>query len=156
MSADAQDAGEPVAAPLDDDDADFARDRLSIVEDLEALTQCPSHRSLRDHLRAMMRRLGFTPRAGFPYDLDGPDSVLPAAPQDAGAAAEMRGDFYQSFDARDWAAAFVERARKDASFATDEGNMIGWFANALMRGYDEHAQHFPPVLPTPEQSETPK
>jgi hypothetical protein len=49
-------------------------------------------------------------------------------------------DFTQSFDAQEWAKAFVERASKDHTFATDESNMIGWFANALMRGYDEHAR----------------
>lgn len=47
-------------------------------------------------------------------------------------------DFAKSFDAVDWAKAFVERAKKDPNFATDEGNMIGWFANAIMRGYDEY------------------
>jgi hypothetical protein len=31
-----------------------------------------------------------------------------------------------SFDAKDWAEAFVARAKIDPSFATDEGNMIGW------------------------------
>lgn len=46
----------------------------------------------------------------------------------------------QSFDARVWAKEFVDRARRDPSFATDEGNMIGWFANALMRGFDEAQQ----------------
>lgn len=43
------------------------------------------------------------------------------------------------FDAAKWAAAFVERARTIPDFATDEGNMIGWFANAIMAGYD-HAR----------------
>jgi hypothetical protein len=47
--------------------------------------------------------------------------------------------FAESFDARDWASAFVYRARRDPLFATDEGTVIGWFANALMRGFDEHA-----------------
>lgn len=37
-----------------------------------------------------------------------------------------------SFDARDWAAAFC---RLNPSI--DEGLMIAWFANALMRGFDE-------------------
>jgi hypothetical protein len=37
-----------------------------------------------------------------------------------------------SFDARDWAQAFC-KIHPEA----DEGDMIGWFANALMRGYDE-------------------
>lgn len=39
-----------------------------------------------------------------------------------------------SFDARDWAAAFCK-----LNPSIDEGLMIVWFANALMRGYDEHA-----------------
>lgn len=43
----------------------------------------------------------------------------------------------QSFDARVWARAFVERVKEDPSIATDEATMVGWFANALMRGYDE-------------------
>jgi hypothetical protein len=36
-----------------------------------------------------------------------------------------------SFDARDWAKAFVKM------HGGDEGLMQAWFANALMRGYDE-------------------
>ena len=48
-----------------------------------------------------------------------------------------------SFDARDWAAAFIKAAElqgiKDGLGAPlDEGWIIGWFANALMRGFDEH------------------
>jgi hypothetical protein len=38
----------------------------------------------------------------------------------------------QSFDARDWAKAFCDRHPE-----ADDGEMIGWFANAIMRGYDE-------------------
>jgi hypothetical protein len=37
-----------------------------------------------------------------------------------------------SFDARDWAEAFCK-----LNPGMDEGLMISWFANALMRGYDE-------------------
>lgn len=48
--------------------------------------------------------------------------------------------FTQSFDAMDWARAFVAIARENPAIATDEGTMVGWFANALMRGYDEHAR----------------
>lgn len=59
-------------------------------------------------------------------------------------------DFAQSFDARDWAAAFVERSREDPAFAQDEGTMLGWFANALMRGYDEHARQTAARTNTPE------
>lgn len=47
-----------------------------------------------------------------------------------------------SFDARDWAQAFCkiasEHGFKDAEGKpVDEGWMIGWFANSLMRGFDE-------------------
>lgn len=42
-----------------------------------------------------------------------------------------------SFDARDWAKSFVEIAAKNGHPGIDEGWMISWFANALMRGYDE-------------------
>lgn len=55
----------------------------------------------------------------------------------------MDESFTQSFDARDWAQAFIERVKADPEFATDEGNMIGWFANAIMRGYDERARTDP-------------
>lgn len=44
-----------------------------------------------------------------------------------------------SFDARDWAEHFVKLVREKPEIATDEGCMLGWFANALMRGFDEHA-----------------
>ena len=48
----------------------------------------------------------------------------------------MLKNFAQSFDAQIWAREFVERAKADPKFVTDEGNMIGWFANAIMRGHD--------------------
>ena len=41
-----------------------------------------------------------------------------------------------SFDARDWAEAFC-RIAKTHGHDIDEGWMIAWFANALMRGFDE-------------------
>lgn len=51
-----------------------------------------------------------------------------------------------SFDAKDWAKAFCDRfivstreGHESAAVDDDMGLMIGWFANALMRGYDEHA-----------------
>lgn len=39
-----------------------------------------------------------------------------------------------SFDARDWAEAFCKMHP-----GVDEELMVTWFANALMRGYDEYA-----------------
>ena len=51
-----------------------------------------------------------------------------------------------SFDAKDWAKAFCRRfiITHRAGYDTkavddDEGLMLTWFANALMRGFDEHA-----------------
>lgn len=49
-----------------------------------------------------------------------------------------------SFDAKDWAEAFVDLVKRKPEIATDEATMIGWFANALMRGWDEHARRYPP------------
>jgi hypothetical protein len=43
---------------------------------------------------------------------------------------------YESFDAREWAAAFLE-IHPQCGVAHEV--LVGWFANALMRGYDEHA-----------------
>lgn len=42
-----------------------------------------------------------------------------------------------SFDALDWAEAFVAKVREKPEIATDEGAMLAWFSGALMRGYDE-------------------
>jgi hypothetical protein len=43
----------------------------------------------------------------------------------------------RSFDARVWAKAFVAHVKQIPGLATDEGTMTGWFANALMCGYDK-------------------
>ncbi|QZE11379.1 hypothetical protein SEA_JADA_9 [Streptomyces phage Jada] len=40
-------------------------------------------------------------------------------------------------DARVWAEEFVSRIKDNPEIATDEGTMLGWFANAIMAGYDE-------------------
>ncbi len=51
----------------------------------------------------------------------------------AGVAPQDRSDWpLPSFDALDWAKAFCKR---NPSF--DEGTALAWFANALMRGFDE-------------------
>lgn len=46
-------------------------------------------------------------------------------------------EILKSFDARDWARAFVAHVKANPAIATDEETMATWFANALMRGYDE-------------------
>ena len=48
--------------------------------------------------------------------------------------------FTQSFQAEPWALAFIAIVRRNPSIATDEGTMLGWFANAIMRGYDERVR----------------
>jgi hypothetical protein len=35
-----------------------------------------------------------------------------------------------------WAKEFVRAVQNNPSIATDEGTMQGWFANAIMAGYD--------------------
>lgn len=52
----------------------------------------------------------------------------------------MDTDFCKSFDAQVWAKAFVELVKEKPEIASDEGTIIGWFANALMRGYDQYQQ----------------
>ena len=54
-------------------------------------------------------------------------------------------EILQSFDARDWARHFVNHVRVNPSIATDEGTMVSWFANALMRGFDEARRKDPPT-----------
>jgi hypothetical protein len=43
-----------------------------------------------------------------------------------------------SFDAEIWAAAFISTLRRNPEIIVDHSLMVTWFANALMRGYDEH------------------
>jgi hypothetical protein len=44
-----------------------------------------------------------------------------------------------SFDGKDWAQAFIKAVKTRPWILDDEGTMVAWFANALMRGYDERA-----------------
>ncbi len=45
--------------------------------------------------------------------------------------------FTQSFDGLVWAEAFVKRVRAGVIDPREAGDVHGWFANAIMRGYDE-------------------
>ena len=58
-------------------------------------------------------------------------------------------DLHSTFDARVWAEEFVRISRQEGWRSVDtpgapedklidEGLMIGWFANALMAGYERH------------------
>lgn len=69
----------------------------------------------------------------YPIIMNGDHAEFEA--QHANTPPEQRPDWpLPSFDARDWAKAFCER-----NPGADEGLMLAWFANALMRGFDEHA-----------------
>lgn len=43
-------------------------------------------------------------------------------------------DLYGQFDARVWAQEFL---KINPDCGVDEGSLIGWFANAIMTGYDK-------------------
>ena len=45
-------------------------------------------------------------------------------------------DLSQEFDARIWAKEWIKILIEHPDLPTDEGAMIGWFANAIMAGYD--------------------
>jgi hypothetical protein len=46
----------------------------------------------------------------------------------------------KTFDGQTWAKEFVRRFQKHPQIATDEATMIGWFANAIMVGFDRAQQ----------------
>lgn len=57
----------------------------------------------------------------------------------------------RGMDARDWARSWMEHIARNPSIATDEGCMIGWFANAIMAGFDEAARRFKPSTDTADE-----
>lgn len=44
----------------------------------------------------------------------------------------------ETFDAQKWAASFLQTLREHPEITIDHDFMVAWFANALMKGYDEH------------------
>jgi hypothetical protein len=71
--------------------------------------------------------------SGYPVILNGDHAEFER--EHASTPPRERPDWpLPSFDARDWAAAFCK-----LNPSIDEDLMLAWFANALMRGYDEHA-----------------
>ena len=43
----------------------------------------------------------------------------------------------QTADAQVWAKEWLKTIKEHPTIPTDEGAMIGWFANAIMAGYDD-------------------
>ncbi len=68
-------------------------------------------------------------------------SPSPATPPLAADHAQAREtedvSWSQSMDARVWADKFAETLAKHPQIAADRDTMLGWFANAIMAGYDE-------------------
>jgi hypothetical protein len=54
---------------------------------------------------------------------------------------------HQCNDARVWAKAFVDHVLWTPTIATDEGTMIGWFANAMMAMHNEMNRRSHPLPP---------
>ena len=81
--------------------------------------------------------------AGYPVILGGDHAEFEAMWTDSGRPDNERPDWpLPSFDAQDWAKEFCRIANgfgfKDAAGKPiEEDWMVGWFANALMRGFDE-------------------
>lgn len=50
-------------------------------------------------------------------------------------------DLIGETDAQVWATRWLEIIAENPSIPTDEGTMIGWFANAIMNGYDDGVRH---------------
>ena len=48
----------------------------------------------------------------------------------------QEGAWPHTMDAQVWARKWLEITKDKPEVATDEGAMIGWFANAIMAGYD--------------------
>jgi hypothetical protein len=85
----------------------------------------------KDRIKALFNH-GYLPRFISAIDLVYATEALEWALRSGHCPAE-RPDFpYCSFDARDWASEFCRLFP-----GHDEGLMIGWFANALMRGFDQ-------------------
>lgn len=64
--------------------------------------------------------------------------IVPSLPSvDAAAPAK---DTVRTFDARTWAKSFNETLVQLGHQPHDEGWLIGWFANAIMCGYDERSE----------------
>ena len=77
-----------------------------------------------------------------PPDAGEPDGMLAYALARANPKSSDPTWPLPSFDARDWAAAFCKAAAALGHPGLEEGWMLGWFASALMRGFDEAGDRF--------------
>ena len=69
------------------------------------------------------------------------NQVVPNVQRECNLGLSWLGKDYNvllSFDAQRWAAAFLDTLRNHPEIIIDHDLMVTWFANALMRGFDEH------------------
>jgi hypothetical protein len=59
------------------------------------------------------------------------------ASHEGDAVSNVEMELVGNTDAQTWAQEFARIVRLNPGIPTDEGTMIGWFANAIMSGYDE-------------------
>ncbi len=52
----------------------------------------------------------------------------------------LKNNLSGEFDAAVWAEEWLKTIKEKPEIATDYGTMIGWFANAIMAGYDRAYQ----------------
>lgn len=57
----------------------------------------------------------------------------------------QEGTWPHTMDAQVWAQKWLETTKNRPEIATDEGAMIGWFANAIMAGYDTARSRYRPA-----------
>jgi hypothetical protein len=121
--------------------------RLAYVEGFRRGTASARERLLGD-LRYPHGRDHFVVDAAYVLKYDRLQAVFEAVPAEVvpeavavapleTEAATSEPPFNESFDARDWARAFVATVHEQPGIPTDEETMLGWFANAIMRGWDE-------------------
>ena len=48
----------------------------------------------------------------------------------------MAVNLHDTTDAQVWVTEWLKIIKKNPDIPTDEGTMLGWFANAIMAGYD--------------------
>jgi uncharacterized protein (DUF608 family) len=55
----------------------------------------------------------------------------------------MTVNLHDTMDAQIWVAEWMKTIKEHPGIPTDEGAMLGWFANAIMAGYDaaQHGMH---------------
>jgi len=76
-----------------------------------------------------------TPIMGEALAVEAEEGYDPMAEEEYDPTASM---LHQTNDAQVWAREFMKRVEQGC--VIDEGMMLGWFANALMCGWDHHAR----------------